>query len=105
LTGSVTTPIYQTSNFAFANTRDLVDVISEKKEGYFYTRYGNPTTRAAEHKMAELECVEDAAAFSSGMAAISTTTMVLVSSGDHIVSVRDIYGTTFSFFSKVLPRF
>ena len=60
LTGSITTPIYQTSNFTFENTKALIDVITEEKEGYVYTRYGNPTTRAAERKIAELEGVEDA---------------------------------------------
>ncbi len=105
ITGSVTTPIYQTSNFAFKNTRDLLDLMNEKREGYIYTRYGNPTTRAVEQKLAELENVEDSVAFSSGMAAISSAIMTAVSSGDHIVSIRDIYGGTFVLLDSVLPRF
>jgi cystathionine beta-lyase/cystathionine gamma-synthase len=105
ITGSVTTPIYQTSNFAFKNTQDLLDLMNEKRDGYIYTRYGNPTTRVVERKLAELENVEDAAAFSSGMAAISSTIMTLVSSGDHIVSIRDVYGGTFVLLESVLPRF
>jgi len=105
LTGSVTTPIYQTSNFAFKNTQDLLDLMNEKRKGYIYTRYGNPTTRAVERKLAELENVDDAVAFSSGMAAISSAIMTLVSSGDHIVSIRDVYGGTFVLLDSVLPRF
>ena len=105
ITGSVTTPIYQTSNFAFKNTQDLLDLINERKEGYIYTRYGNPTNRAVERKLAELENVDDAVAFSSGMAAISSTIMTLVSSGDHIVSVRDVYGGTFVLLNSFLPLF
>jgi cystathionine beta-lyase/cystathionine gamma-synthase len=105
ITGSVTTPIYQTSNFAFKNTQDLLDLMNEKRKGYIYTRYGNPTTRAVERKLAELENVEDAVAFSSGMAAISSAIMTLVSSGDHIVSIRDVYGGTFVLLDSVLPRF
>jgi len=102
--GAIATPIYETSVFAFSSTKELINVISEKTEGYVYTRYDNPTVRAVERKMAELEKAEDSAAFSSGMAAISTTMLSLVSSGDHIVSTRDLYGGTLSFFKDVLPK-
>jgi cystathionine beta-lyase/cystathionine gamma-synthase len=104
-TGALSTPIYETSVFAFSRTKELVDVMSERKEGYVYTRFGNPTVRNVERKMTDLEGTQDAAAFSSGMAAISTTILTLISSGDHIVSTRDLYGGTFSFFKNVLPRF
>lgn len=104
-TGAVVEPIYETSVFAFSSTKQLVDVMGEKAEGYVYTRYGNPTNRSVENKMAELEQSEDAAVFSSGMAAIATTFFTLVSSGDHVVSTRDLYGGTLEFFNKVLPKF
>jgi len=104
-TGAVVTPIYETSVFAFSNTKELIDVMSEKAEGYIYSRYGNPTVRTVEKKMAELEGAEDVAVFSSGMAAIATTIFTLVSSGDHVVSTRDLYGGTLTFFKEVLPKF
>ena len=104
-TGSVVTPIYETSVFAFSNTKELINVMSEKAEGYIYTRYGNPTVRTVERKMAELEGAEDVAVFSSGMAAIATTIFNLVSAGDHVVSTRDLYGGTLAFFKDVLPKF
>ena len=104
-TGAVVEPIYETSVFAFSSTKQLVDVMGERIEGYVYTRYGNPTTRSVENKMAELEESEDAAVFSSGMAAIATTFFTLVSAGDHVVSTRDLYGGTLEFFNKVLPKF
>jgi len=104
-TGAIATPIYETSVFAFSNTRELIDVISEKMEGYMYTRYGNPTVRTVEKKMAELEGAGDVAAFSSGMAAISATVFTLVSAGNHVVSTRDLYGGTLTFFKDVLPKF
>ena len=104
-TGAVVTPIYETSVFAFSSTRELIDVMSEKAEGYIYTRYSNPTVRTVERKMAELEGAEDVAVFSSGMAAIATTIFTLVSSGDHVVSTRDLYGGTLAFFKDVLPKF
>ena len=104
-TGAVVTPIYETSVFAFSSTKELIEVMSEKAEGYIYTRYGNPTVRTVERKMAELEGAEDVAVFSSGMAAITTTIFTLVSSGDHVVSTRDLYGGTLEFFKDVLPKF
>ena len=103
--GSVVTPIYETSVFAFTNTKELIDVISEKAEGYLYTRFDNPTVRAIERKMAVLEGSEDAAAFSSGMAAITTTLLTLVSKGDHVVASRDLYGGTLTFIQEMLPQF
>ncbi|MGQ9460241.1 MAG: trans-sulfuration enzyme family protein [Candidatus Bathyarchaeaceae archaeon] len=104
-TGAVVTPIYETSVFGFSSTKELIDVMSEKMEGYIYTRYGNPTVRTVERKMAELEGAEDAAVFSSGMAAIATTMLTLISPGDHIVSTRDLYGGTLALFKDVLPKF
>ena len=104
-TGAIVTPIYETSVFGFSNTKELIDVMAEKSGGYIYTRYGNPTWRAVEEKMAELEGAEDAAVFSSGMAAITTTLFTLVSSGDHVISTRDVYGGTLTFFKDILPRF
>ncbi|MGQ9551287.1 MAG: trans-sulfuration enzyme family protein [Candidatus Bathycorpusculaceae bacterium] len=104
-TGAVVTPIYETSVFAFSNTRKLIEVIGGGAAGYVYTRYGNPTVRAAEKKIAELEGAEDSAVFSSGMAAITTTLFTLVSSGDHVVSTLDLYGGTLEFFKNILPKF
>jgi len=105
VTGAVVTPIYETSVFGFSSTKELIDVMSEKVEGYTYTRYGNPTVATVERKMIELEGAEDSAVFSSGMAAITTTMLTLTSSGDHVVSTRDLYGGTLAFFKDVLPKF
>jgi methionine-gamma-lyase len=103
--GSVTTPTYETSVFAFTSTKELIDVISGKAEGYLYTRFDNPTVRAVERKMALLEEAEDAAAFSSGMAAITTAVLTAVSKGDHVIASRDLYGGTLTFFQEILPKF
>ncbi|MFX0097017.1 MAG: trans-sulfuration enzyme family protein [Candidatus Hodarchaeota archaeon] len=104
-TGAIITPIYETSVFGFSSTKELIDVMSKKTEGYVYTRFDNPTLRAVEKKMAELENGGDAAVFSSGMAAITITVLTLVNSGDHIISARDLYGGTLKFFTDILPRF
>jgi cystathionine beta-lyase/cystathionine gamma-synthase len=104
-TGSIVTPIYQTSNFAFPSTKDLLAYTDGKIDGYIYTRYSNPTLRVVETKVALLEKVADAATCASGMAAITTAILSLVSTGDHIVAIRDIYGGTYALLSEVLPRF
>ncbi|MFX1363166.1 MAG: trans-sulfuration enzyme family protein [Promethearchaeota archaeon] len=104
-TGAIITPIYQTSVFGFSNTKELINVMSKKTDGYVYTRFDNPTLRVVEKKMAELENGGDAAVFSSGMAAITITLLTLVSSGDHIVSTGELYGGTLKLFNDILPRF
>ncbi len=104
-TGAVVTPIYETSVFAFTSTQQLIDAVSEKSSRDVYTRWSNPTITAAERKIAELEGAEDCAVFSSGMAAISTAIISLVSPGDHIVSIRDLYGGTLDLFSNLMNRF
>lgn len=103
--GAVVTPIYETSVFAFSKTQELLEVINHKKEGYIYTRWDNPTVRTVERKIAALEGAEDAAVFSSGMAAITTTLFTLVNSADHVVSTKDLYGGTLQFFKDILPKF
>ena len=105
LTGSITTPVYQTSNFGFTDLDSLKRVFTDHSQGYFYTRYSNPTFEAIEGKLADLMGAQKAVVFSSGMAALTSAILSLVSSGDHIVSAFDIYGGTFNFFTNVLPRY
>ena len=103
--GAVTTPIYQTSTFYFP-TDDPVTWEGKVPEGsYIYSRYGNPTVSAVEAKMASLENAEAAIAFSSGMAAISTTILSLLKKGDRLVTIEDLYGGTFNLMRSELPRF
>jgi cystathionine beta-lyase/cystathionine gamma-synthase len=104
-TGAVVTPIYETSVFAFTSTQQLINAVSEKTDRDVYTRWSNPTITAAEKKIAALEGADDCAVFASGMAAISTAIISLVSPGDHVVSVRDLYGGTVELFSNFMTRF
>lgn len=89
-------PIYQTSTFVFDTVKQGAQRFAGEESGYIYTRLGNPTVRAFERTIADLENAEDAAAFGSGMDAMSATLLQLVSSGDHIVSGRSVYGCTHS---------
>lgn len=105
LTGSVSVPIYQTSTFVFENAEQGAARFAGKEEGYIYTRLGNPTVRALERNVAELEDGEDARACASGMAAIHTAVMSMVKKGDHIVAPDCLYGGTAKLFRDILPKF
>ena len=82
--GAVAQPIYQTSTFVFESTAKVKKFQEGDPSLYLYTRYGNPTIKAAEEKIAQLEGGEAGLVFTSGMAAISTTILTLCSSGDKI---------------------
>src|SRR6202051_4352173 len=77
--GPLATPIYQTSTF---EVTDNEEHLRATHSDHFYTRYGNPTNTVAEQTIAELEGVDAALTFSSGMGAITTTLMVLLKNGD-----------------------
>ncbi|QPQ35345.1 MULTISPECIES: aminotransferase class I/II-fold pyridoxal phosphate-dependent enzyme [unclassified Lysinibacillus] len=94
--GAVNVPMYVSSTFH----QESIDEFGE----YDYARSGNPTRDALEKAVAELEGGVRAHAFSSGIAAVSAALMLL-SQGDHIVITEDVYGGTYRFVSKVLPRF
>jgi cystathionine gamma-synthase len=91
-TGALTTPIYQTSTY-------VQEAVGEHK-GYDYSRAGNPTRTALETCLASLEGADHGVAFASGLGAV-TTLMHLVSPGDRVVSVNDVYGGVYRMFSQV----
>jgi cystathionine beta-lyase/cystathionine gamma-synthase len=99
--GPLATPIYQTSTF---EVTDNEEQLRATHTDHFYTRYGNPTNTVAEKTIAELEGVEAALTFASGMGAVTTTIMALLKSGDHVVAQRDIYGGVSKFLSQWLPK-
>src|ERR1700686_1336983 len=99
--GPLATPIYQTSTFEVTDNEEQLRVTGSDS---YYTRYGNPTNTVAEKTAAELEGVDAALTFASGMGAITTTIMALLKAGDHIVSQRDVYGGTHKFLSQWLPK-
>lgn len=99
--GPLATPIFQTSTFEVTDNEEQLRVTPTDQ---FYTRYGNPTNTVAEKRIAELEGVDAALTFASGMGAITTTILALLQSGDHIVAQRDIYGGVTKFFTQWLPK-
>lgn len=90
--GSATVPIYQTSTFSFRNAQHGADCFAGKEKGYIYTRIGNPTIGALEDNIAQLEGAFGGIATGSGMGAINTIYMALLSQGDHMVSTNAVYG-------------
>ncbi len=103
--GSVVTPIYQTSTFAFRDAQQGADRFAGIEKGYIYTRIGNPTTDALEENVAQLENGFGATAMASGMGAVSTVYLALLSSGDHIVSTDSVYGPSRGLMEKHMSRF
>lgn len=101
---SVSQPIYQTSTFRFDTMEEGARLGAGEGDGWYYTRYGNPTTRLFEERVALLEGGEDALATASGMGAISTAVLSAVEPGGHVVSPRAIYQATYTLFTEVLPR-
>lgn len=95
-TGSVTTPIYQTSTY-------VQDELGKHK-GYEYARVQNPTRQALEENIASLEGGLAGHAFASGMAAISTL-LTLVKAGEHVVCSQNVYGGTYRYFSQILENY
>jgi methionine-gamma-lyase len=99
-------PIFQTSTFRFDTSEDYAETISFRRPGYTYTRgYGNPTLLAFERLVAELEGTESGFSFASGMAAVHTLVTSLARAGDRIVASNELYGGSYSLFTKVLPRY
>jgi cystathionine beta-lyase/cystathionine gamma-synthase len=99
-------PIYQTSTWGFDTSEEYAAVLRCEQPGHVYGRgYGNPTVEAFEAVMSSLEGTEAAIAYASGTAAIHAVTTCLASSGERVVSSRELYGGTFALFDQVLPRY
>jgi cystathionine gamma-synthase len=105
-------PIVQTSNYTFDSMHDVVDFMSMREENSAevqdrmeYGRYGNPTTRAVEKRIAALEHGEEALMVASGMAAITSVLLTFLKAGDHVVLTADCYRKTRVFVTEKLASF
>ncbi|MCL4503966.1 MAG: aminotransferase class I/II-fold pyridoxal phosphate-dependent enzyme [Deltaproteobacteria bacterium] len=103
--GEVSVPIFQTSTFAFASAEEGAALFSGERQGYVYTRMGNPTVDALEKNLAAQENGFGGLATATGMAAIAATFFSLLSSGDHLVAGECLYGPTEVVIERELPRF
>lgn len=103
--GEVSVPIFQTSTFAFPSAEEGAARFSGEAPGYIYTRMGNPTVHALEENLAALENGYAALATATGMAAITTLFLSLLSHQDHLVASDCLYGPTEVVIESELPRF
>jgi len=104
-TGAINVPIYQTSTFAFRDAQHGAALFAGEEDGYIYTRIGNPTIRALEESVAELENGCGGIATSSGMGAVSTLYLALLSAGAHMVSTASVYGPSRGLMENHFSRF
>lgn len=103
--GALSTPLYQTSTFAFDNCEQGGRRFAGEEDGFIYSRLGNPTVMQLEQRMAVLEDMEAAAATSTGMAAVSGVLMAMLSQGDHLIASNAVYGCTFALLAEQFPRY
>ena len=103
--GTRAVPIYQSTSYVFEDSDQAANLFALTEAGYIYTRLNNPTNDVLEQRLAALEGGVAAVATASGTAAIATTFMTLLKSGDHIVASNSLYGGTYNMLSNTLPRF
>jgi methionine-gamma-lyase len=104
LAAPVSPPIIRSSTFTFPNTAEMKRWAEGRSEAYIYTRYGNPTLAIAEAKLASLEGGAAAVVTASGMAAISSALLAVLSAGDELIATRQLYGGTYRLMRDTLPR-
>jgi len=104
--GEVSEAIFLTQGFVY-DTAEAAEArfIQAGTDEFIYARYGNPTVRMFEERIAALEGTEDAFATASGMAAVNASLMSLLNAGDHVVSSRALFGSCLYILEEVLPRF
>ncbi|MFS8931372.1 trans-sulfuration enzyme family protein [Cupriavidus taiwanensis] len=103
--GAVSPPIYMTSTYAFDNTADAAAVFSGESSRYVYGRQHNPTQELLEKRLANLEGAEAGLVAGSGMGAICSTLLTLLSADDELIVHHTMYSTATSFVHEGLPRF
>ncbi|MCL4187729.1 MAG: O-succinylhomoserine sulfhydrylase [Rhodobacteraceae bacterium] len=104
--GEMAEAIFLTQGFAYASAEQAeARFIAAGPEEFIYARYGNPTVRMFEDRMAAVEGTEDAFATASGMAAVNGALMAMLRAGDHVVASRALFGSCLYIVEEILPRF
>ena len=104
VTDSLTTPIVQTAAYWFRDTQEVIAYQEGRHPSFEYGRYGNPTSRAVETKLVELEGGEDCVVSASGMNSVTTMLLALVPQNGHVVTTHDCYRRTRQFMQTVMPK-
>ncbi len=103
--GEIAEPIYLTQSFAYESAEAADRRFSGEEPGFIYARYGNPTVKMFEDRMALLEGAGGARALASGMAAVNLALTGLLKAGDHLVASRALFGSCRWIITQLLPRF
>jgi len=101
----LTTPIYETTTFVFANAQEVLDYNEGRSQKFLYSRYANPTVLAVEQRIAALEGAERALVMSSGQAATTNALLALLKAGDEVVCSSAVYGGTLHLIKDLLAKF
>ncbi len=97
-------PLFLTSSFKFDDAEDARALFADEKQGNIYSRYSNPNNDEFIEKLCLLEGTETGMAMASGMAAMFTSMAAFLSTGDHVVASRSVFGSTHQIFTRILPR-
>jgi len=103
--GELSEPLFLTQGFAYPTAEAAEARFKGEDDGFVYARYGNPTVKTFEQRIAALEGAEDAFATASGMAAVNAALMSQVKAGDHVVASRALFGSCLYIIENLLPRF
>src|SRR5258708_4044773 len=103
-TKAVAVPIYQTAAYSFDSAEHGAALFNLEVEGYRYTRISNPTTDVLEQRVTELEGGVGALSVASGQTALFYASMNALEAGRNLISVPQLYGTTYTLFAHVLPK-
>lgn len=98
-------PVYLTSSFVFDDAEQARAMFADEIPGNIYSRYSNPNTNEFIEKLCLMEGTEDGIATASGMAAMYSSMAALVSSGDHVLACRSVFGSTHQILNTIFPRF
>lgn len=104
-TGAHVMPIYATSTFSYGSAERGARLFAGEEEGYFYSRLANPTVRAFEQKLANLEGTDEAVAFGSGMGAATAIALTFLKAGDEVAFIGPLYGGTEGLLNEVMSQF
>ncbi len=98
-------PLFLTSSFTFPDAELMAQTFAGEADGIIYSRYSNPNTDEFIKKVCQMEGAEDGFATASGMSAVFASMLAFLSSGDHIISSRAVFGSTHQILTQILPRF
>ena len=93
-----------TTSFVYASAAEAARRFANEEPGYIYSRFTNPTVTMFQDRLAALEGAEACVATSTGMAAVATTALGLLKTGDHLVCARGVFGTVVPLFDQILER-